>query len=76
MRLLLEIIKAFSFCIRFSAPAQRFFQISSSASGRQNRASQEIPTWLHAYSNLRLSKIETRIDPAMPRPFEKKKNIS
>jgi hypothetical protein len=27
MRLLLEIIKAFSFCIRFSAPAQRFFQI-------------------------------------------------
>ena len=32
--------------------------------------------WLHAYSNIRLSKIETRIDPAMPRPFEKKKNIS
>jgi hypothetical protein len=31
--------------------------------------------WLHAYSNSSVSKIETRIDPAMPSPFEKKKNI-
>jgi hypothetical protein len=31
--------------------------------------------WLHAYSNNRLSKIEITIDPARPRPLEKKKNM-
>jgi hypothetical protein len=31
--------------------------------------------WLHAYSNSSVSKIDTRIDPAMPSPFEKKKNV-
>ena len=31
--------------------------------------------WLQAYSSNRLSKIEMRIDPAKPRPLEKKRNM-
>ena len=31
--------------------------------------------WLQAYSSNRLNKIEMRIDPAKPRPLEKKKNM-
>jgi len=31
--------------------------------------------WLHAYSNSRLSKIETTIDPVTPTRLEKKKNM-
>ena len=31
--------------------------------------------WLQAYSSNRLRKIEMRIDPAKPRPLEKKKNM-
>ena len=74
MRLLLEIIKVFSFCT--GSVRARKFQIHRRHRAAETALPQEIPTWLHAYSNIRLSKIETMIDPAIPRPFEKKKNIS